>query len=227
MSNEDLSRRDALGGGAAAVLAGVGAALAVTTVGREANAQVADAAKLNTLLRAEYDAILTYGVAEGYLMNPDMTDSDRGAAAIVREVCTYFKSHHTQHAERLATLVMSLGGTPVGRGEVLTPTLPMPFRATVMNLIKLAANKEKKAAIEYVKTLQSISSATAAELVAAIGGVETQHFVMLYLVAKNGFTVQSMMPMVQALAPRPFVALADASASASTLAGLPAIEFRT
>lgn len=228
MANEELSRRNALGGGAA-VLAGVGAALAVSAAGREASAQTSasDAAKLNALLRAEYDAFLTYGVADSYLMNPDMTDSDRGTAAIVRDVFNHFKEHHTAHAARLSTLIMTLGGTPVSRGEVLQATLPTGFRATVMNLIKLGANKEKRAAIEYVRAQQTISTATAADLAAAIGGVETQHFIALYLVAKNVFTIQSMMPMVQALAPQPFVSLSDATASGSTLAGLTNIPFRT
>ena len=228
MSNEDLSRREALGGGTAAVLAGLGAAVAVSGVGREAQAQPSpsDAAKLNTLLRAEYDAILTYGIAETYLMSPDMTDAQRAQAATVREVVSYFKEHHTAHAARLSTLVTTLGGTPVGRGEVLQATIPAGFRATVDNLIKLAANKEKRAAIEYIRALQTISSATAAELVAAIGGIEAQHFIALYLVGKRVFEIPAMMPMVQALAPRPFVALTDATATASTLAGLDNIPFR-
>jgi hypothetical protein len=229
MSNEDLSRREALGGGTAAVLAGLGVAAAAATFGGEAHAQTSasDAAKLNTLLRAEYDAILTYGIAETYLMSPDGSDAQRAQAPIVREVASYFKEHHTAHAARLSTLVTTLGGTPVGRGEVLQATIPTGFRATVSNLIKLAANKEKKAAIEYVRALQTISTATAADLVAAVGGVEAQHFIALYLVGKGVFEIQAMMPMVQALSPRPFVSLADASATGSTLAGLDNIPFRT
>lgn len=225
MSNEDLSRRDALSGGAAAVLAGVGTALAVSTVGRDAHAQVADVTALNALLRAEYDAILTYQAAENYLMTPDMTDPDRGSAATVAAVCALFRGHHNDHATRLSTLITSLMGTPVSRGSVLTPMLPAGFTATVMKLIKLAANKEKAAAIAYTTALKTLSSVTAADLTAAIGGVETQHFIVLYLTAKNVFTIPAMGGMVNALCPRPFVSLSDASASAQTLASVNNIPF--
>jgi hypothetical protein len=219
MSNDDHSRRDALGTGAAAIVAGVGAALAVSTMGRDAEAQTspADATKLNALLRAEYDAILTYGAAESYLMMPDPSDDLRAIAPKVLIVARSFREDHTAHVAKLQALVTMLGGTPLGRGEVVTPMLPAGFRATVINLLRLASDKEKKAAIAYTDTLKTISTSAAAELVAAIGGVEAMHFTLLYLAAKNILIPGMMDAALASLAPAPFVALSDASATAQTI----------
>ncbi len=52
----------------------------------------------------------------------------------------------------------------------------------MLNVLKLAANAEKAAAIAYMETLKQVSAATASQLVAAIGGVETQHFTILSLI---------------------------------------------
>lgn len=185
MSNDDLSRRDALGGGAAALLAGVGAALAVSAAGRPAEAQGAgDVMVLNALLRAEIDAQRAYDAGIGALMSPEMTDPDRTLAPAAALVGAHFRSQHADHAGRLRNLIMSLQGTPVDATTVIF-TPPAGFRLTVRNIIRLACNKEKAAAIAYVDALKQLTNVTAAELAAAIGGVEAQHFIVLYLLLKG------------------------------------------
>lgn len=224
MSNDDLSRRDALNGGAAALALGVGAALAVTALPRDAQAQsAADVMKLNALLTAEYDAILTYTAAIGYLGAPDMGDPARAAAPAVLQVATAIRADHTAHAEKLQGIIMNtLQGTPVSRGSVVTPTLPPRFTLTVGNILKLGSNKEKAAAVVYMETLKTVSNATAAELTAAIGGIESMHFIVLFLAAKGIVAPNAMidMMMLRDLAPRSFVALADPAAAPTTLSSL-------
>jgi len=219
MSNEDLSRRDALGGGAAALLAGVGAALAVSAAGREAEAQGAgDAAVLNTLLRAEYDAIRTYEAASGSLGMPDMADPDRALGPAAALIAGHYLAQHRDHATRLRDMIMSMQGTPVDQSTILFMA-PAGFRLTVRNILRLACNKEKGAAIAYMNSLKTLSSQAAAELAAAIGGVETQHFIVIYLLLK-GAAGPGMMAasMISEVSPRAIVGVTGDSMG---LAGVP------
>lgn len=202
MSNEDLSRRDALTGGAAA-LAGVSVAMAVTAAPRDAEAQnAADAMALNGLLAAEYNAIAAYTAALPMLAMDPMY----AAAAAVG---THFKEQHTQHAAKLVPLVMAAGGTPVTAPLGFQP--PAGFNVTPANILKLACNAEKHAAISYTNALKTISSKTFATVVAAIGGVETQHFIVLYLLVKGIVTPGAMAgTMINEIVPKSFVAAPDA-----------------
>lgn len=198
MSNEDLSRRDALTGGTA-VIAAVGAAMAVSAVTRDAEAQnAADAMALNGLLRAEYEAIAAYNTAI-----PLLTDPTAAAAAAV---ATHFKDQHVAHAQKLVPLVTAAGGTPVAQATVFFMP-PAGFTGTLPNILKLATNKEKAAAIAYAEALKTISSKTAAEVVAAIGGVETQHFIVLYLLTLGVVQPGAMASMVDQIVPKAFVSI--------------------
>ena len=209
MSNDDLSRRDTLSGGAA-LLAGVGAALAVSAVTREAQAQsAADVMVLNALLRAEYEAQQAYDSAIGYFGSPAMDDAGRALAAPAGLVAMHFRSQHADHGQRLARLIMSLQGTPISQSSVVwTPPTAMGFTRTVQNYLRLACNAEKGAAIAYTNALKSLSNATAAELAAAIGGVETQHFIVIYLLLK-GVAAPGMAAatMISEITPRSVVAI--------------------
>ena len=64
-------------------------------------------------------------------------------------------------------------------------TAPAGFKASVINVIYLAANAEKAAAVAYANILKQVGSQTSAALIASIGGVETQHYVVLSLLAKG------------------------------------------
>ncbi len=215
MSNDEVTRRDALGNGAAAVLAGA-AALAVSAVGGEAHAQsAADVAILNTLLRAEIEAQRAYEAATSTLMMPDSMDPDRAAGPAAAAIAGHFRSQHVEHAMRLRAMIMSAQGTPVDATTILF-TPPMGFRLTVKNILRLACNKERAAAIAYVDAIKRLSSQSAAELAAAIGGVETQHFVVLYLLLRGVVTPGMMIAAaVSDVSPRAFVAIEGESSDLS------------
>lgn len=171
-------------GNAGAVLAGASIALAAIALTRNAHAQPlpADAAALNTLLTTEWQLVHTYDAVTSILSMPAAGDPDASAGAPLIAVCQHFQSQHRDHASRLIALVQGDGGTPVTEASV--PFVqPMGFLPTVRNGLRLAANQEKAAAIGYANALRTMSSQTAALTVAAIGGVEAQHFVVMYLLA--------------------------------------------
>lgn len=219
MSNEELSRRETLSGGAA-LLAGVGAALAVSAVTRQAEAQsAADIMVLNALLRAEYEAQQAYDSAIGYFGSPAMDDPARSLAPAAGLVAAHYRSQHLDHGMRLSRLITSLQGTPISQSAVIfTPPTAMGFTRTVQNYLRLACNAEKGAAVAYTNALKSLTNLTAAELAAAIGGVETQHFIVLYLllkgVAQPGMAAATM---ASELSPRSVVAITGETADLSSV----------
>lgn len=209
MSNDEHSRRDTLSTGAA-LLAGVGAALVVFVIGCEAEAQgAADVMVLNALLRAEYEAQQAYDLAIGYFGTPAMDDPARSIAPAASLVAAHYRSQHADHGARLARLITSLQGTPIAQSAVIfnLPTA-MNFTRTTQNFLRLACNAEKGAAIAYTNALKSLSNVTAAELAAAIGGVETQHFIVLYLLLKGVATPgPAAATMITEISPRSVVAI--------------------
>ena len=212
--SDDLSRRDALLGGVA--LSAV--ALATTLRPREANAQpMQDVMTLNALLTAEYQAVKAYDAGAMILMAPPMGDPLATAAPTVLAVAANFRQQHRDHAARLAQVITGMNGTPVAEASVMF-TAPMGFTASVTNVIKLGANAEKAAAVAYAEALKVVSSQTAAEVVAAIGGVETQHFIVLHLLLKGVATPgPAAMTMITEVSPRPVVAIEGEAADLSTV----------
>jgi len=183
--NEEQSRRDALQG-ALAFAASIGAMVA-TTVASPSTANAQTAGEVTTLLnlqRAEYEAIQAYRTAEGLLAAPAMGDPLAAAAPTVAAVAGHFRGQHEAHAAELGRLITAAGGTPAP-STMIYFTAPPGFNGTVGNLIRLACNKEKAAAIAYAEALKALTSAQSSGLAAAIGGVETQHFIVLYLLAKG------------------------------------------
>jgi len=164
-------------------LAAGGAALAVGAFARTASAGD-DVGALNGLLQAEYDAIAAYTAGAGILMSPPANDPLASAAPVVLAVAVHFQSQHKDHAKLLAATVQSLGGKPVDPGSG-TFTAPPGFTPSVLNVIRLAANAEKAAAVAYNEGVKVVSSGDNAEILAAIGGNETQHYVLLSLVAQG------------------------------------------
>jgi hypothetical protein len=177
MTQQGLTRREALVR-AAATAAGIGLLATVSLKARLAHAKIdptpdpaADVVVLNALLNAEYDAIATYTAGAGILTN----DANKAGSEVAVLVATHFLAQHQQHRDALKGLITKLGGTPAEDNP--TPTLPASFTAiaepTTVDVLKLAADK----------VVGSLSTQTAAGLAASIGGVETQHFVVLYLLA--------------------------------------------
>jgi hypothetical protein len=178
----DLNRRKAVGG---AAIAATGIALAMAFGSRKASADSPDDKALNALLQAELNAIETYTAGAGILQNPPDGDANAAIASTVLAVAVHFQTQHKDHAQALEAMIKKNGGTAVNKG---TAQIPKGFKASVINVIRLAANAERAAAIAYTASLQAISAGTAATLIAAIGGVEAEHFVVLYSLANGLIT---------------------------------------
>ncbi len=189
MLDHELNRRQMLVRAAAAATA-LGLAVSINAASRKAQAKVnpvPDPAKdntiLNALLTAEYGAVATY-TAGATIIAADTT-TPQATRDIVTSVAVHFQSQHKDHAAALKKLITDNGGTPAI--DTMTAQIPasFPSAATTTDVMKLAADKEKHAAIAYAQVMKNISTATAAKLVASIGGVESQHFVVLYLLIEG------------------------------------------
>lgn len=189
MPKNGLSRRQMMAR-AAATAASLGLAMSVTAAARKAQAKVdpepdpvKDNDTLNALLAAEYDAVATYTAGAGIIAGDVGTPQD--VRDLVTDVAVHFQDQHKEHAAALAALITDNGGTPAtDSGNAAIPA-SFPAAPTTTDVIKLAADKERAAAFTYANVMQAISTQTAAKLVAAIGAVETQHFVVLYLLAEG------------------------------------------
>ncbi|HEY6878738.1 MAG TPA: ferritin-like domain-containing protein [Polyangiales bacterium] len=190
MERSELTRRQLLAR-AAATATGLSLSMSMLASARRAQALVdpppnptADNVKLNTLLAAEYEAIAAY-TAGAQIVGAD-TATGAAVRTTVTNVATHFRQQHVEHAAALKALIEANGGTAVT--DSMHASIPASFTNSSPNtisVIKLAADKEKAAAILYASVMQTISTAAAAKLVAAIGGVEAQHFVVLYLLAEG------------------------------------------
>ncbi|MGC4093157.1 MAG: ferritin-like domain-containing protein [Polyangiaceae bacterium] len=190
MEIREISRRQMLVR-AAATAASLSLAVSITAASRRAHAKVdpaPDAAKdnevLNALLSAEYDAIATYTAGAAIIAADAATP--QATRDVVTDVAVHFQSQHKDHAAALKKLIEANGGTPVA--DSAKATLPASFPAATAGtteVMKLAADKEKQAAVAYATVMQSISTQSAAKLVASIGAIETQHFVVLYLLVEG------------------------------------------
>lgn len=216
MSEEHVSRREALTGGAAAI-AGVGAALAVSAVASEARADNAsDAVAVNAMLTKSFEIIAVYDAAIGALTGMPET-------ATVAALFTHFRQQHRDQTVQLAARVTALGGTPVMESAVNAPPNPTGFTRTGANYLKHLANLTRQAAVANIARLNAIGSKDAAEVVAGVIGTQTQHFIVLYLLVKGVAQPGPMAAaMLNQIVPRAFVNVeAAASASLASLADLP------
>ena len=189
MTLNELSRRQMLVRAAATATA-LGLAVSINAASRKAEAKVNPAPSatkdndtLNALLTAEYDAIATYTAGAGIIAADAVTPKE--TRDIVTNVAVHFQDQHKEHAAALKKLILDNGGTPVvDSGKAKLPA-SFPAAPTTTDVMKLAADKEKHAAVAYVEVMKGISTQAAAKLVASIGGVETQHFVVLYLLVEG------------------------------------------
>lgn len=168
-----LGRRSLLKGAATAA-----AALAVTEAcstpsGTPDAGDAADLDALNALAAAEYKAIDAYRQGAAVLQNDS---SALGQLALA--VAVEFQKDHNEHVALLVQLVAKLGGTPV-RSTDNTFTLPEGFVASTMNVLKLAANEERRAAIAYNQVLKGLTSKRHRFVAAAIQGDESAHYAVL------------------------------------------------
>lgn len=207
MKTRDLSRREVLVRAALGV-ASLNVTAALTAYSRNARGDddsgTGDVEHLNAVLAAEYEAVATY-TAGAPLLTADstMTKAARDALAAI---AAQFQAHHVEHAAALKKLIQAKGGT--ARADSGKPNLPPSFPAAAkgLDVLKLAADREKHAAIAYAQALAKVSDATAAKLAASIGGVESQHFAVLYAFAEGLIEVNdATLANAALLAPAPFV----------------------
>lgn len=177
-----LSRRDAVLTSAA----GLGIAAVALTSGVARAQSADDSAVLKALIKAERNAIKTYEAGAGVIDAAPPTDGLNAYRGIVKAIALHFRAQHVDHEAKLVKYLTSQGGTDdVGAG---TAQIPSGFVANIKNVVDLATNAERAAAIAYTDVQKSITKAENAELAAAIGSDETMHFVVLQLVAR-GFVV--------------------------------------
>lgn len=169
-----------------------------------------DVEQLNALLSAEYKAIDAY--TQGAVVLTDQktngpTQEARDLAALVLAVAVEFRSDHQAHAALLDKTVRDLQGTPVSAADAKF-TLPTGFKPSTLNVMKLAANAERSAAIAYNGVIRELSAANLRFLGSSIEGDETQHFMVLYaLIEGLAVPTASLSPTMNAdqVVPRAFV----------------------
>ena len=192
MLHSDLTRRQVIVR-AAATAASLGLAVSAARRARAAVSPEPDPAQdndvLNALLKAEYDAIATYTAGASIIATDAATAS--ATRDVVTAVAVHFQEQHQQHAAALAQLIEDNDGTPIA--DAMSARIPDSFDdMSTAGVLKLAADKEKQAAIAYADVMSSISTAAAAKLVASIGAIETQHFVVLYLLVEGLIAANAM-----------------------------------
>lgn len=132
-----------------------------------------DIASLNALLAAEYKAIDAYTQGAGVLQS--MSDD---LSKLVLAVAVEFQKDHQEHAGLLAKTVKDLGGTAT-TAAANKFTLPTGFKPSTANVLKLACNEERRAAVAYNQVIKALKNSTNRFIAAAIQGDETQHYVVL------------------------------------------------
>ena len=198
-----LSRRSLLGGLAATstvVVAGCGDTPA-------AAGPNPDIPKLNALITAEYVAIKAYQAGLSVLAMPPPADPFATQATILAAIAMNWQTQHRAHAAELDRVIRSIGGVPVAESSVMFAP-PTGFTGTVANVLKLACNLERQAAVAYNSAVKDLSSTTTRFLAGTIEGDETQHFIVLYTLLKgvvmaNGVALISN---INEVVPQPFVA---------------------
>ncbi len=173
MKTNSIPRRTILQGAAT-----VGAAAVVTQAcspmpgGNDAGVNP-DIALVNALLAAEYKAI------DAYTQGAAVLQQDSSALGqLVLAVAVEFQKDHKDHAVLLDKTVKALGGTPTTEAENKF-TLPAGFVANTTNVMKLACNEERRAAVAYNGVIKGLKDKTNRFIAAAIQGDETMHYVVL------------------------------------------------
>jgi|CXWL01.1.fsa_nt_gi bacterioferritin (cytochrome b1) len=187
MKREQLPRRHflkqvgAVGAGAAALAACGPATMVNPPDGGTVVDNTSDITNLNALLSAEYAVLDAYTQGAGVLTdqkNNGATQADKDLAALVLAVAGEFINDHTAHAALLSSTITTLGGTPVEKATFHF-TLPTGFKASTVNVMKLAANEERRAAVAYNGVIKALKQSGNRFIAAAIEGDETQHFTVL------------------------------------------------
>jgi bacterioferritin (cytochrome b1) len=159
--------------GAATAAAACGGSMMNNTDGGPDAGMDADVDSLNALLSAEYKAIDAYTQGAVVLMQ-----DTSALGQLVLAVAVEFQKDHKDHAALLDKTVKALGGTPATEAANKY-TLPTGFKASTTNVMKLACNEERKAAVAYNQVIKGLKNKDNRFIAAAIQGDETMHYVAL------------------------------------------------
>ncbi len=171
-----------------------------------------DIIPLNNLLTKEYEAIKAYAAALPTLNMPPTGDPQAANGPALSVIATSWQGHHRAHATQLAAAITAIGGTPVTEASVMF-TPPSTFSGTVSNVLKLACNTERAAAIAYNRAVKALSSTGNRFLAGTIEGDETQHFVVLYALLTGVVSAvpTGLITNIMEVVPKAFVARVNAS----------------
>ncbi len=171
-----------------------------------------DIGPLNQLLTAEYQAIKAYADALPTLQMPPTGDPLAANGPALSVIATAWQGHHRAHATQLAAAITAIGGTPVAEATVMF-TRPTGYTAHVANVLKLACNAEKGAAIAYNRAVKALSSTGNRFLAGTIEGDETQHFIVLYTLLQGVVSAvpAGLITNISEVVPKAFVARTSAS----------------
>lgn len=170
--------RSAVAATSLGVLALPGAAEERERAGAEpARAAQADLELVKGRMTAEYGVVATYASALSFL-DADVT-TPAATRDVVKLVARSFQAHHRDHAAALADWLESEGATPAEDQSL--PELPTGFDdPTTPGVLKLAADLEKHAAVTCTELTRTLESPGAGALVASLGAIDAQHFVVLH-----------------------------------------------
>lgn len=171
--SQKLGRRTLLRGAATAGAAAVVAQSCGTVPGGSDAGTNPDVGSVNALLAAEYKAIDAYAQGAAVLQQDSSS-----LGQLVLAVAVEFQKDHKDHAVLLEKTVRALGGTPTTEAENKF-TLPSGFVANTTNVMKLACNEERRAAVAYNQVIKGLKDKNNRYIAAAIQGDETMHYVVL------------------------------------------------
>lgn len=143
-----------------------------------------DIVPLNNLLTKEYEIVKAYAAVIPTLAAPHASDPETLNATALSLVMGAWQRHHHAHATQLAAAVTAVGGTPVAEASVMF-TMPSSYSSSVTNALKLLCNVERAIAIEHNRAVKALTAMGNRFLVGTIEGDETQHFIVLYTLAKR------------------------------------------
>jgi hypothetical protein len=118
------------------------------------------------------------------LLDAGPADPLAGLKSVALAIAARFAAHHHEHATQLAAVIRGAAATPIVYDDVRF-TMPSNYPPSITNAIRILANVERRASVLYTRSLGSGDSRLAAQLVASIGGVQTQHFIVLSLLAQG------------------------------------------
>lgn len=171
-----------------------------------------DIIPLNNLLTKEYEAIKAYAAAIPTLNMPPTGDPQAANGPALSVIAMSWQGHHRAHATQLAAAITAIGGTPVTEASVMF-TPPTTYSGTVTNVLKLACNTERAAAIAYNRAVKTLSATGNRFLAGTIEGDETQHFVVLYAILTGVVAPvpAGLITGIMEVVPKAFVARVNAS----------------